>query len=190
MVAKFILVFVAASLSVSQAWSQTYRLESDVVDGGGVRMSSSGYVLRGSFGQPTVGKLSSASYIAYIGFWHPPYGSGPGIEEHVFVRKHVPLVFSLSQNHPNPVVHSTTIKYGLPRRALVDISLFNSAGQRMRTLVEENQKPGYYKIRWDLRGVFGEHLPNGVYFYRIRACPGRSRGAGGFIATRKMVILR
>ena len=178
---KFVFVVLFLSLCVSVSFAQTYVLKNDVIDDGGTRMSSAGYVLRGSFGQPTIGKISSANYIAYIGFWHP-YPVGPGIEEDLLFGRSIPIVFSLSQNYPNPVTHSTTIKYGLPQESRVDIRVFNSAGQQIRTLVKENQDPGYYKVKWDLRGVSGEHLPNGVYFYRITA--------GEFIRTKKMVILR
>jgi len=167
--------------AVSLCYAQVYELKNDVIDDGGTKMTSSGYILKGSFGQSTIGKITSANYIAYIGFWHP-YPAGPGIEEEFLFTRSIPVVFSLSQNYPNPVTRSTTIKYGLPKETEIDIRVFNSAGQQVRTLISENQEPGYYKVKWDLRGVSGEHLPNGVYFYRIRA--------GTFISARKMVILR
>ena len=178
---KFMLFFILVCLAVGLAHAQVYELKNDVIDDGGTKMTSSGYILRGSFGQPTIGKISSANYIAYIGFWHP-YPIGPGIEEDLLFSRSIPIVFSLSQNYPNPVTRSTTIKYGLPQETEVDIRVFNSAGQQVRTLVQETQESGYYKVKWDLRGISGEHLPNGVYFYRIKA--------GSFISARKMVILR
>ena len=178
---KLVLVFLVLSLFASLAFAQTYELKNDVIDDGGTKMTSSGYILKGSFGQSTIGKISSANYIAYIGFWHP-YPVAPGIEEDLLFRRSIPIVFSLSQNYPNPVTQATTIKYGLPQEAKVDIRVFNSAGQQIRTLVQENQDPGYYKVNWDLRGVSGDQMPSGVYFYRIHA--------GNFIRTRKMVILR
>ena len=178
---RFILVLIVLCVTVSLSQAQVYELKNDVIDDGGTKMTSSGYILRGSFGQPTIGKISSANYIAYIGFWHP-YPIGPGIEEDLLFSRSIPIVFSLSQNYPNPVTRSTTIKYGLPQETDVDIRVFNSAGQQIRTLVKENQDPGYYKVNWDLRGVSGDQMPSGVYFYRIRA--------GNFVQTRKMVILR
>ena len=191
--ASAVLLLAFFCLFVGLSSAQVYDLKNDVIDDGGTKMTSAGYVLRGSFGQPTIGKISSTNYIAYIGFWHP-YPVGPGIEEDLLFSRSIPRVFSLSQNYPNPFTHFTTIEYGLPRETSVDIRVYNSAGQQIRTLVQETQKPGYYKIKWDLRSVSGEHLPSGVYFYRIRACPelgeGESRGTGSFVRTRKMVILR
>jgi len=164
------------------AGSGAYSLKADVIDGGGTKMVSSGHILRGSVAQLTIGKVSSPNYVAYIGFWHPPYAVGPGIEESGSYQGTTPRIFSLSQNYPNPVVNSTAIKYTLPRDAFVDVRVYNSAGQEVRTLVHATQKSGYYRISWDLRGVSGDDIPNGVYFFRMRAAD--------FTGTRKLVILR
>lgn len=177
---RFALSLVVLLLLTVASTCLSYDLVNDVIDDGGTKMTSSGYVLRGSFGQPTIGKIASTNYIAYIGFWHP-YPTGPGIEEGFFTRT-VPLVFSLSQNFPNPIITSTTIKYSLARDTRVDLAVFNSAGQRIGTLVHGNQEPGYYTVEWNVSQVSGDRLPNGVYFYRIVA--------GDFIETQKMVIVR
>lgn len=175
---KLILALLVVSLAVSLSAAQTYDLNKDVIDDGGRKMTSSGYVSRGSFGQPTIGKISSSGYIAYIGFWCP--WTWPGVNElQVFAA---PPVFSLSQNCPNPVARSTTIEYGLPKETLVDLRVFNVAGRQVRTLVSKKQGAGCYKVIWDLRGGSGDHMSSGIYFYRIKA--------GGFVQTRKMVILK
>ncbi len=171
------------ALSLMAALSPSaYELGGDVIDGGGTRMTSSGYVLRGSVAQPTIGKIQSSSYVAYIGFWHPPYAIGPGVEENVLPDRLVPRVYSLYQNYPNPVLDRTTITYGLPKQSFVDVSVYNSSGQKIRRLVYEDQSPGFYRVSWDLRDVSGNELPNGVYFYRM--------SAKDFMSVRKMVILR
>lgn len=167
-------------LIVAACTCLSYDLVNDVIDDGGTKMTSTGYVLRGSFGQPTIGKITSANYVAYIGFWHP-YPTGPGIQEDFFGRN-TPLVFSLSQNFPNPVTTSTVINYSLAMDTKVDLAVFNSAGQRLGSLVSGNQEPGRYSVEWNVSRVSGERLPNGVYFYRIVA--------GDFIETHKMVIVR
>jgi hypothetical protein len=174
-------LLLALSLLVALS-SSAYLLKGDVIDGGGTRMVSSGYVLRGSIAQPTIGKIQSSGYVAYIGFWHPPYATGPGVEESIIPDRLVPRVYSLSQNYPNPVLDRTTISYGLPKQSFVDISIYSSSGQKIRRLVYEDQSPGFYRITWDLRDVSGHELPNGVYFYRM--------SAQDFMSVRKMVILR
>lgn len=51
--------------------SQNYILKKDVVDAGGTKMASASYILRSSIGQPTIGKITNASYNLYSGFWSP-----------------------------------------------------------------------------------------------------------------------
>jgi hypothetical protein len=173
-IAVGLILFCTASRSVS------YEVINDVIDDGGTKMTSTDYVLRGSFGQPTIGKIAGVTYAAYIGFWHP-YPAGPGIEER-FPKRGFPFVFSLSQNYPNPVTTSTTFRYSLARKTSVDLAVYNTAGQRLGDLVRGTQEAGYYSVKWSLSEVSGARLPNGVYFYRIVA--------RDFIETRKMVIMR
>jgi len=79
------------------------------------------------------------------------------IPDHVF----------FNQNRPNPFANLTHIEYGVPRSMQVNISVYNTAGQRVSTLVDETQSPGYYTLNW--RGVddLGRRLSEGVYFMRM-----------------------
>ncbi len=179
---KSILAILGLLLALSLSSAQTYQLGNDVLDDGGRKMTSSGYVLRGGFGQPTIGRIEGGGYKAIIGFWHPPYAPGPGVEEDLLVLSPVPIVFSLSQNYPNPFGQFTIINYQLPKPTRTALRIYDLSGRVVRTLVDEKQEPGYYRVTWDLREVSGEYLPNGVYFYRIQA--------GDFISTKKLVALR
>ncbi len=177
-------------LSVGFSLGQVYDLKNDVLDDGGTKLTSSGYVVRGSFGQPTIGKISSSGYTAIIGFWHSPYAPPTGVEEELLVPRPVPAVFSLSQNYPNPLGELTIINYQLPKPVRITLRIYDLSGRVVRTLVDEKQEPGYYSVTWDLRGATGERLPDGVYLYRLKACPEHGRGTGQFIRTRKMVVVR
>ena len=88
-----------------------------------------------------------------------------------------PGAFQLLQNYPNPFNPSTTIRYVLPGRTRATISLFNSLGQRVATLVDAVQDAGEHQVRVD-----GTRLGSGVYFYRLTA--------GDAALTRRLVILR
>lgn len=88
-----------------------------------------------------------------------------------------PSSFSLSQNYPNPFNPSTTIRYGLPGSAHVTLSVFNTLGQRVALLADENEEPGYYEAAFD-----GSGLSSGVYFYRLQA--------GDFIETKKLLLMK
>jgi hypothetical protein len=85
--------------------------------------------------------------------------------------------FLLLQNYPNPFNPSTTIRYALPTRAHVTLTVWNTLGQQVATLVNEDVDPGNYDVKFD-----GSGLASGVYFYRL--------WAGDCVATKKFVILR
>jgi hypothetical protein len=75
----------------------------------------------------------------------------------------------LSQNYPNPFNPGTTIQYRLPEEADVTLTLYNLKGQAIRTLVQENQKPGEHLTAWNGENESGERVPSGVYVYRLKA---------------------
>ena len=85
--------------------------------------------------------------------------------------------YQLFQNYPNPFNPTTTIRYGLPQRAYVTLTVFNTLGQAVATLVQEEQNAGYHDVRF-----YGSGLASGVYFYRLQA--------GDFVQAKKFVILR
>jgi hypothetical protein len=86
-------------------------------------------------------------------------------EEGIFGMK--PGFFILYQNYPNPFKTSTKVKYGLPVRSKVKLSIYDIIGQNVRKLFEGEQEEGYYEIIWDGRDNRGRKLPAGVYFYRL-----------------------
>jgi hypothetical protein len=59
----------------------------------------------------------------------------------------------------------------------VTLTVFNTLGQAVATLVNENQEAGYHDVRFDGSGV-----ASGVYYYRIQA--------GGYVKTMKMLTVR
>jgi hypothetical protein len=89
----------------------------------------------------------------------------------------LPRIFSLDQNYPNPFNPSTTIRYALPSREHVTLSVFNTIGQQVATIVTDSEDAGYHDVRFD-----GSSLASGVYFYRIQS--------GSFVQTKKLLILR
>jgi len=101
--------------------------------------------------------------------------------------------FGLSQNKPNPFHRSTVIEYSLPTQCEVTLSVYDATGRLMGTLAEERQGPGVFGTRWNPQGC-----ADGIYFCRLTACPerspelgeGRSRRAGDFVDTRKIVLVR
>jgi len=98
-----------------------------------------------------------------------------------------PIQTALLPNYPNPFNPETWIPYQLAEPADVNISIYSTDGQLVRTLVLEYQPVSIYKSRsraayWDGRNTQGESVASGVYFYTLTA--------DNFTATRKMLILR
>ena len=89
----------------------------------------------------------------------------------------LPDSYSLSQNYPNPFNPATTIRYGLPQRSMVNLTIFNALGQQVRQLVSGEQEAGFHDVKFD-----GSRLASGVYFYRIQA--------GSFVQTKRLLLLR
>lgn len=85
--------------------------------------------------------------------------------------------FALHQNYPNPFNSSTLIKYEVPQRGLIDISVFDLVGRLVATLANQIEDPGTRMIKFEATG-----LPSGIYFYRFLSGP--------FVETKKMIVLR
>jgi hypothetical protein len=94
----------------------------------------------------------------------------------------VPEKFTVYQNYPNPFNPATTISFDLPRTETVTIDIFNSIGQRIIRLIQEQKPAGHYQVEWPGVNESGNVVSSGLYFYRVTA------GELSFI--RKMVFLR
>ena len=82
------------------------------------------------------------------------------------------LAFS-AQNFPNPANPSTTIKYSLPDEVQVQLVIYNSLGQRIRMLLNQNQQPGIHSIIWNGKDTYGRDVATGIYLYVLEAGPNR-----------------
>jgi len=87
----------------------------------------------------------------------------------------------LYQSYPNPFNPVTTISFSLTAREKVQLEVFNSLGQKVKTLISREMPAGKHTVIWDARNDAGNPLGSGVYFYQI--------SAGGFVQTRKMILL-
>ena len=93
-------------------------------------------------------------------------------DDELFVNK-----FELNQNYPNPFNPSTTIRYSIPSDGFVKLSIFNTIGEEVRTLVNEFKEAGSHDENFD-----AAKLSSGIYFYKLQA--------GSFVQTKKMILLK
>lgn len=94
----------------------------------------------------------------------------------------VPERFDLMQNYPNPFNAVTTLRYSLPRRSEVELTIYDILGREIRSLVRNVEEAGLKTVTWDGTNNLGEPVSTGVYLYQIQA--------GSFTQTRKMILLR
>ncbi len=94
----------------------------------------------------------------------------------------LPDKYALQQNFPNPFNPRTTIHYELPNQELVKIIIFNLLGHQVKRLVDGFRGAGVNSIVWDATNDHGQPVSAGIYIYQLQA--------GGFLQTRKMILLK
>lgn len=97
-----------------------------------------------------------------------------GVEESLMGS---PEEFLLLTNYPNPFNGETTIKYHLPYKTNVKVELFNVLGQKLATLLEKEEGPGYNTL-----SLSSDDLESGVYFYRL--------SSDTFSVMEKLIVLK
>ena len=85
--------------------------------------------------------------------------------------------FNLYPAYPNPFNPSSKIRWQLAVGSLVNLVVYNLAGERVATLINERQAAGLHQVEFD-----GSALASGIYFYRLRV--------GKQVITRKMVLMK
>ncbi len=83
-------------------------------------------------------------------------------------ESNVPLVFELTQNYPNPFNMSTTINYSIDMTGMTNVSIYNTLGQKVRTLVNGNFEAGRYQLLWNGTDENGLEVSSGVYIITLR----------------------
>jgi hypothetical protein len=112
----------------------------------------------------------------------------------VSVDEELPVAaeFKLEQNYPNPFNPSTKIKFTIPASSLnpfskgegtlVTLKVYDVLGNEIATLVNEELSAGEYEVSFDSHSGEVRNLTSGVYIYTLKA--------GGFIQTKKMILMK
>jgi hypothetical protein len=88
-----------------------------------------------------------------------------------------PKAYKLEQNYPNPFNPATLISFTLPEDGFTSLSIFNSLGQEVKSLVSDNLEAGYHQFNFN-----AVNLTSGVYYYKLES--------GDFVKINKMVLLK
>jgi hypothetical protein len=85
------------------------------------------------------------------------------------------LAFGLGQNAPNPSNGFTTIRYSMPVRTRVTLSLYDMQGRLVRVLTQGVKEAGEHSLQLDTR-----NLGKGMYFYTM--------SADGFSSSKRLIV--
>jgi len=125
---------------------------------------------------PTTTDHPTSNYEA----WFLSFDSGGGLivpAGGVGVEEEVAEAYVLEQNAPNPFNPTTTIGFTLSNAGDVTIDVFNVAGQKVDTIINNFMEAGSHSVVWDASGFSA-----GVYFYTVKS--------GNFTKTMKMTLLK
>lgn len=93
----------------------------------------------------------------------------------------VPLTITAS-NYPNPFNPETSISYTVPKDGQTKLTIYNTKGQIVRSLLNSKVKAGNYKVSWNGTDEMNKAVASGIYFYRLEN--------NHRIVTRKMLLTR
>jgi hypothetical protein len=94
----------------------------------------------------------------------------------------LPTTYDLAQNYPNPFNPTTTIEYQIPAPVHVAVEIYNMLGEKVTTLVDEEQAAGYYRVEWNGKDSQQRSVSSGAYYCKMRA--------GGFARVKKMMLVK
>ncbi|OGU63626.1 MAG: hypothetical protein A2W30_09685 [Ignavibacteria bacterium RBG_16_36_9] len=95
----------------------------------------------------------------------------------------IPSEFHLGQNYPNPFREKTVIKYCIAYKTRVVLTVYNSEGEEIEKLVDEEKKPGTYEVvfsRATCHSGESRNLLTGIYYYNLEA--------GEYKSEKKMIL--
>ena len=96
---------------------------------------------------------------------------------HLHLLDNKPESFLTVANYPNPFNPATTIEFSLPKKADVNLTVYDAQGKQVAVLLNESRDAGSYALPFD-----GSNLASGIYFYRLEA--------GQDVVTQKMVLTK
>ncbi len=105
------------------------------------------------------------------------FNGSSSYSEEVSVEVKSVFTYFLEQNYPNPFNPSTLIKFGLKEKSNVRIELFNTLGEKVRTILNDTKDAGNFTLEFN-----AADLPSGVYLYQVTA--------GSFTSVKKMILLK
>jgi len=92
------------------------------------------------------------------------------------------LVNKLKNSYPNPFNPETTISFTIAQAGRANLAIYNSRGQKVRTLVDDFIEGGEHRVVWNGKDDNNSNVASGIYFYRLHS--------GSFTESKKTILLK
>jgi len=99
----------------------------------------------------------------------------------LIIQSDKPSAFTLYRNYPNPFNPTTTIRFYTPKNENIQLIIYNSLGQKVKTLIHDSLTAGMHSVQWNGINDDGSKVSSGVYFYRLQA--------GAFSESKRMTLI-
>ncbi len=97
-------------------------------------------------------------------------------------KSFAPEKFILKNNFPNPFNPLTTIEYESFYETLVELTIYDAKGRKIKNLINHKVPLGKSSIQWNAKDNDGQLVSSGIYFYVMKA--------GDYQMTNKMLFLK
>lgn len=151
--------FVFIIINVTTVSAQ-YKLHSSAITNGSVNATGD-YISNTSAGQTIIGESDNSTFKHFTGITYPMYSHITSVD---LIGGLTPSIYKLEQNYPNPFNPLTTIKYQLPKKSFINLSVYDVLGRKVAELVNKQQNAGFYELKFDASA-----LASGIYIYSIRS---------------------
>ncbi len=85
-------------------------------------------------------------------------------------------------NYPNPFNPTTTISFSIPESGKAELTIYNTKGQLVKTLVSEEFTAGKHSVVWNGKGENEKIVSSGIYFYKLTT--------KNSVVTKRMIMLK
>lgn len=145
-----------------------------------------------SFTLPMTYSSADSATLYFSAFWPNTPTDGPNGNSVLYIdnlsfdklitslpltSRELPSNYILTQNYPNPFNPTTKIKFGLPKKSIVKLTVYDILGREVSTLVNQDLEAGYHEVKFN-----AGNLSSGVYFYQLRTGP--------FVETKKLLLIK
>ena len=122
--------------------------------------------------------------VHWASFKRNPRRTGNAFDATTGIESDVVPVFTnnLSKNYPNPFNPETNISFSLEEDGFVNLNVYNTRGQLVKTVISENMQEGVHFTSWNGKDNNNKSVSSGIYFYKM--------DSKNYSSVRKMILMK